>query len=286
MADHGFDAIGTRWEITTPAPLDRDIRVAVASRIEAFDQTYSRFRPDSLVSTIARAAGSWLLPPDAAPLLDLYRRLHRATDGAVTPLVGQALSDLGYDATYSLRATGRALTVPEWDDVIHWDGERITTSAPVLLDFGAAGKGYLVDLVAEVLAQAGVADHVIDAGGDLRHHGDDAIRVALEHPRDPRRAIGVVALRDAALCASAPNRRAWAPGVHHVLDGRTGRPTRDVLATWALAPTAMVADGVATALFFAAPDRLAEEFGVSYVRVRDDGRAEWSADLPGELFTS
>ena len=56
------------------------------------------------MSTIARAAGSWSLPPDAPPLLDLYRRLYLVTDGAVTPLVGRALTDLGYDPTYSLRA--------------------------------------------------------------------------------------------------------------------------------------------------------------------------------------
>ena len=285
MAELVFEAIGTRWEITTPAPLDLDVRTAVATRIEAFDRTYSRFRSDSLVSTIARAAGSWSLPPDAPPLLDLYRRLYLVTDGAVTPLVGRALTDLGYDPTYSLRPTGRATVVPAWDDVLAWDGEHLTTSVPVLLDVGAAGKGYLVDLVADVLADAGVADHVIDAGGDLRHHGADPVRVALEDPRDPRLAVGVVPLWDGALCASAPNRRTWAPGLHHVLDGRTGLPTDDVLATWAIAPTAMVADGVATALFFTAPELLAAEFGVSYVRLRHDGRAEWSADLPGEIFS-
>ena len=208
MAELVFEAIGTRWEITTPAPLDLDVRTAVATRIEAFDRTYSRFRSDSLVSTIARAAGSWSLPPDAPPLLDLYRRLYLVTDGAVTPLVGRALTDLGYDPTYSLRPTGRATVVPAWDDVLAWDGEHLTTSVPVLLDVGAAGKGYLVDLVADVLADAGVADHVIDAGGDLRHHGADPVRVALEDPRDPRLAVGVVPLWDGALCASAPNRRA------------------------------------------------------------------------------
>ncbi len=37
-------------------------------------------------------------------------------------------------------------------------------------------------------------------------------------------------------------------GLHHVLDGRTGLPTNDILATW------VVADVPATALFFAAPD--------------------------------
>jgi len=33
------------------------------------------------------------------------------------------------------------------------------------------------------------------------------------------------------LCASAVNRRAWGDGLHHILDARTGRPSREVLAS-------------------------------------------------------
>ena len=57
-------------------------------------------------------------------------------------------------------------------------------------------------------------------------------------------------LRDGALAASAVNRRAWGDGLHHVIDALTGLPTASVVATWALAPDALHADGLATALFF------------------------------------
>ena len=115
---------------------------------------------------------------------------------------------------------------------------------------GAAGKGYLIDLVSGVLAEQGYPEHVIDASGDLLARGEVRMRVALEHPRDPKKAIGVVELHDGALAASASNRRAWGDGLHHVLDAVTGEPTGSVLATWALADSAMLADGAATALFF------------------------------------
>ncbi len=110
------------------------------------------------------------------------------------------------------------------------------------------------------------------------------IRVALEHPADPTKAIGVVNLGDGAICASASNRRAWGDGLHHVIDATTGLPTSTVIATWAIAPTALVADGVATALFFADSQRLAAEFGVRFVRVFSTGRVEFSPDLDGEMF--
>ena len=86
------------------------------------------------------------------------------------------------------------------------------------------------------------------------------------------------------LCASATNRRAWGPGLHHVLDARTGIPVRDVVATWVLAADAASADGLATALFVTDPDRLLAEFSFQYVRLLADGRLQASAGFDGELF--
>jgi len=279
-----FDAIGTRWQIDTDEPIAPELEASLHSRIEQFDRTYSRFRDDSLVSTIARTPGRHVFPADAAPLFDLYRSLYDATDGAVTPLVGGALERLGYDRAYSLRQQGSAQPVPAWNESFAWDGEALDTVRPVTVDVGAAGKGYLVDIVSELLADHGIRNAVVDASGDLRHSGDGTLRVGLEHPLDPSRVIGVAEITDQALCASASNRRAWGDGLHHVIDALTGLPTRSVIATWAIAPTALLADGLATALFFAAPARLAAVGPFSYVRMMSTGQVEYSPDLKGEMF--
>lgn len=282
-----FDAIGTRWSITTLEALPADACRAVDARIEAFDLAWSRFRPDSLVSRIARKAGRYELPGEAGPLLDLYSVLGAATDGAVNPLVGRRLEHLGYGADYAFHATPDPAAMPRWGDAATWNGTHLVTREPVLIDVGAAGKGYLVDLVAHVLADAGIDDFTIDAGGDIRQAGEVPARVALEHPLDPTLAIGVVELRDSALCASAVNRRAWGDDLHHVLDGRTGAPTRDVLATWALAPTALEADGLASALFFTTHAELAERgVGIAFesLRLLRDGSVEATAAFDEVLF--
>lgn len=148
---------------------------------------------------------------------------------------------------------------------------------------GALGKGRLVDLVAEVLGEV-PGDLVVDAGGDMRARGAP-VRVGLEHPYDATKAIGVIELQDAPLCASAVNRRAWGDGLHHVLDARTGVPVRMWAATWALASDAMRADAVATALFFDGGPALAAAWGVHWVRMTTDGRVERSPGCPAELFT-
>ncbi|WP_164234512.1 FAD:protein FMN transferase [Microbacterium hydrocarbonoxydans] len=283
MAVWRFDAIGTRWEIETAHTLDEGHRAAVAAEIARFDAEWSRFRADSQVARLCREGGR-LAASDAGAMLDAYRELSAATAGAVNPLVGDSLAALGYDADYSLTAAEPLAAPAAWTDLIRWTADGVTASAPVLLDVGALGKGRLVDLVVAVLADV-PGDLVVDAGGDMRVRGG-AVRIGLEHPYDAAKAIGIVSLRDAALCASAVNRRAWGDGLHHVLDARTGLPVRTWAATWALAPDAMRADAVATALFFDGGPGLAAAWGVEWVRMTTDGTAERSPGWPGELFTA
>ncbi|MGV8897606.1 MAG: FAD:protein FMN transferase [Rhodoglobus sp.] len=279
-----FDAIGTGWQIDTALPIAPELESAIHGRIEVFDRTYSRFRTDSLVTRISRSSGTYDFPDDAVPLFDVYQRLYAATDGRMSPLVGEAMERLGYGRAYTLRPSGRSGPTPSWDDAFAWDGHTLTTARPAFIDVGAAGKGYLVDIVSVLLADAGHTEFIVDGSGDIRHAGALPIRVALEHPKDPTKAIGVANIRSSSICASATNRRAWGDDMHHVIDATTGLPTRHVIATWAISPLALHADGIATALFFTEPNRITREFDVTWVRMLSDGRVECSPDWDGELF--
>ncbi|GAA1277881.1 FAD:protein FMN transferase [Arthrobacter pascens] len=280
-----FDGIGTSWEISTAAPLDASLRSRILAEVERYDSTWSRFRGDSLISQMSVQAGRLELPPESAGLADLYRSLYSLSGGAMTPLIGESLEQLGYDAGYSLHPRGAAAPPPAWDDVLEWRGTSLRTTAPVVLDIGAAGKGQLVDLLAGMLRDQGLTDFFIDASGDLLNGGETPVTVALEHPYDTSKAIGTVQLGQRALCASASNRRAWGDGLHHVLDGTTGEPVRTVVATWAMAETAMEADALATALFVVPAAALEPHFRFSWLKVFSNGSAEYSAEFEGTLFT-
>ncbi|MDT0167567.1 FAD:protein FMN transferase [Pseudarthrobacter sp. BRE9] len=283
--DFPFQGIGTGWEISTPLPLPPPLCAHLLDRVERFDADWSRFRADSRVAELAREPGRYAFPDEAAPLGALYSLLYRVTGGAMTPLIGASLERLGYDAAYSLRPAGPPLPAPEWESVLTWSGTVLTASAPVLLDIGAAGKGLLVDLLAAELTAAGIDAYVIDASGDLLARGAGPVSVALEHPYNPAQAIGMIHLEGRALCASAANRRAWGDGLHHVLDGTTGQPVRTAVATWTLAETAMVADALATALFFVPGATLQDTFDFSWLTVFSDGSAAYSAEFEGTLFS-
>ncbi|PKI90527.1 hypothetical protein CW368_10080 [Actinomycetales bacterium SN12] len=282
-----FDAIGTQWEIETVDTLSGAVRAGVGAIIEAFDATWSRFRDDSVISSLRSQGGTADLTPDAAAdaaaMLEVYRDLGRATAGAVSPLIGSALEALGYDSALTLRPGPPRAAPAGWERMLRSDHMSLTLDEPAVIDVGAVGKGRLVDLVSDALAHL-PGRVTVDGSGDLRVRGGSA-RVALEHPYDPSMAIGVVEVTDAALCASAVTRRAWGSGLHHVLDGRTGLPVRTWVATWALAADALHADAAASGLFFAGGPELADRWGADWVRMSSDGRIERSRGLAGELFT-
>lgn len=100
-----FYAIGTTWQIDfnhTDSTAAIGIFDTLKKRIEEFEQTYSRFRDNTLIHKISKTPGVYLLPSDAIPMFDLYRKLYTLSKGKMTPLIGQALHDTGYDAEYSL----------------------------------------------------------------------------------------------------------------------------------------------------------------------------------------
>ncbi|WP_034529816.1 FAD:protein FMN transferase [Bifidobacterium stellenboschense] len=272
--------------------------------IDQYESALSRFRTGSLVSRMRRAehGGAFTFPDWAGPLFDLYDLLCEATDGAIDPCVGEDLIRLGYDARYSFTlfpgTSGGALGAihgrPTWREDVTRTGDHgttLVTRRPVSLDFGACGKGYLVDLIAARLAA--ISDFVIDAGGDLLLDSPVPVAIALEDPSDDSRAVGTANVTRGAFCASAPSRRRWTATtpderttvtVHHLLNAIDGLPVDDVAATWVSVPAAdtdtdhdsrktdgtaahpapaalrayptALADGLATALFVADPNTL------------------------------
>lgn len=307
-----FEATGCHWTVNTRTQLPDTLRKRITKRVTTFEDVWSRFRPGSLVRRAAagafprRADGAveLSLPARSSTLLELYDRLHAATGGRIDPLVGADLTALGYDAEYSfvvrdgavhrLRADhGR----PTWADTARHDGDRLVLRESALIDVGAVGKGFLADLLADWLKDADQEEYVIDASGDLLVRCSEPVRVGLERPGarsgGEGEVVGVVELTDGAVCASGISRRTWGPGLHHILDAHTGLPVQGmnaVIATWAVASSCAVADGLATALFVSDPAALAAAgFDYDFALLRADGSAAVSRtwhDLPAALFTA
>ena len=279
-------ALGTGLLISTARPVSTGLRAKMERLIDGYEHVLSRFRADSLVTRIGNAehGGHFDFPNWTDPLFDLYDALHDVTRGAIDPCVGEDLIRLGYDASMNFTVTrnapkhlgalrGRSV----WGHDVERHGTTLVTHDPVQLDFGACGKGYLVDLLGHMLIQEKSADwddfsdparsstqhpnqvsypnqnhfssqppqFVIDAGGDLLVHAEQTISVALEDPEDQSRAIGVAHIANGALCASAPSRRHWniaineytQIAIHHLLNAIDGLPAQQTEASWTYVPS-------------------------------------------------
>lgn len=260
-----FEAIGTSWHISTQ--LNTQTKRQVNKVVERFDKTYSRFREDSWVCSTLSKKGEHRLPKDAYTLLSFYKKLFITTKGKVTPLVGKMLEQMGYDKKYSFHPKS-VDNIPNFLEIADFDKQTIRVRQPGLLfDFGAAGKGYLVDIIATILDQAGTEEYLINAGGDIFTKGASR-KVGLEDPRDSKKAIGVVIVKNEAICGSSPNRRAWA-NYHHIVNPATKKSTTHIHAVWVKAASCMEADGIATALFFVDRLSLEEYFNFSCAIMKD-----------------
>ena len=284
-----FEAIGTHWTIDIYEPLPTTTWVAlqtdIQQQIEAFDKTYSRFREDSLVTQMATSAGTYDIPYNAEPLLKLYEQLYKLTDGAVTPLIGQTLADAGYDASYSLQPQ-QLQRPPDWEDVLDYSPNQLTLKRPALLDFGAAGKGYLVDIISSLLLTCGIQDFCVDASGDIlyRTQSDTPMSIGLEHPDEPGQILGVASIKNQSLCGSSPNRRAWGK-YHHIINPKTLTSPSNIRAVWVVADNGLLCDGLTTALFFTTPEALLSQCSFEYAIIYADHSLQHSPHFPGTFYT-
>ncbi|MDD5318521.1 MAG: FAD:protein FMN transferase [Candidatus Pacebacteria bacterium] len=296
-----FEAIGTKWVIDIWATLlpqaEAKIKTQIQERIAIFDKNYSRFRKDSLVAEMSRKTGEYRLPADAGPMLVLYKELYDVTGGLLTPLVGQTLVDAGYDASYSLEQKKPLRQPPRWEEVMELipaKGDEknfiLKIKTPGLLDFGAAGKGYLIDIVGGVLEKNGIQHYCVDAGGDMRHRGEKILQVGLENPENIEQVIGVTPLFNQALAGSAGNRRVW-KNFHHIIDPMKLASPRHILALWVkvekgtVVNETMLADALATCLFFVTPSILLKKYQFEYLILYADHSIEKSEGWQGEVFS-
>jgi thiamine biosynthesis lipoprotein len=284
----GYESMGSRWHVTIWDPQTDDAFASLQKEITAasqqFDDTYSRFKKTSLVWKLADQVGTFEVPADLVTMLRTYFALYEASGRKLNPLIGHTISDLGYDDTYSLTPREEIRSTPDLiESIALIDDTHIELKRPCLIDLGALGKGFFVSRIATMLDALNIEHYLVDGSGDIEYRGPAHLDVALEDPTDTTRAIGTAHITAGATAASGRNRRQWRE-LHHILDPHTSLPTKGILASWAYAGTATVADALASCLFFADPKTLRTQFPFEYCVLYDDGTAVTSPAFPGELF--
>ena len=228
---------------------------------QEIEERCSRFDPDSELMQLCGKPGK----PVAASSI-LYEAVGFAltvaeeTGGAFDPTVGYRMERRGFNREHrsgeTVRSAHAAADGASYRDV-ELDPRRqtITLHRPLTLDLGAVAKGLAVDAAVRELKP--FRDFSIDAGGDLylggRNPAGELWSVGIRHPRRENELIDTLRVSNQAVCTSGDYEKRGPDGGHHILDPRVGTSARAVASATVVAPIAMLADALATAVFVMGP---------------------------------
>ena len=291
-----FDAIGVTNQVVVDAEEALLEAVGIArADVRALDRACSRFRDDSELTAVNRAAGSDVAV--GALLLDVVEtalRTAAATRGLVDPTVGPALDALGYDRDFRLVPGSaprslRLVPAAGWQRV-RVDRRRGTIRIPrgAALDLGAVAKAYAADRIAARIHASTGANALVSLGGDVAVAGSPPggwpVMVTDDHRDDgPGEVVGIT---DGGLATSSTALRRWRAGgleLHHIVEPSTGMPAPGHRRTVSVAAATCVdANAAATAAVVmgeAAPPWL-DGMGLAARLVRPDGSVTSTARWP------
>lgn len=264
--------MGTMVTIHVVAPGTEDAIERAFGWFREIEARCTRFDEESELMQLSTRVGEPV--PASAILFEAVRfalSVAEDTSGAFDPTLGRVMA--------SRRKPLEPLE-PGYKH-IHLDPDRqtITLLRPLTLDLGAVAKGLAVDAAARELAP--LEDFAIDAGGDLYLGGrnPDGVpwSVGIRHPRGDDGLIDAIRVSDKAVCTSGDYERG-----QHILDPRTGSPATAAASVTVVAPSAMLADALATAAFVLGPVdgiRLLERHGVEGMIVTPDLERHETAGL-------
>lgn len=286
--------MGTRCTLSAfhhdQALVERAVDAAVRE-IERLDALLTTWQPSSEVSRINALAGSGEAVAVSAETFEVLERslwIARETNGAFDITVGAFKGlwkfDQDNDGTLPTRADVLArLPLVDYGGIV-LDAERRTARlarAGQSITLGGIAKGLIVDRAVAVMRQAGLADFLVQAGGDLYaagKHGDRPWRVGIQDPRastgderGPDTSFAMLSLGDAAFNTSGDYERFVIKNgrrYHHILDPKTGYPVDHTRSVTVLAPTSFLADTLDTAVFV-----LGAEKGMKLIESQPDVEA-------------
>jgi thiamine biosynthesis lipoprotein len=162
------------------------------------------------------------------------------------------------------------------------------THRGVSIDLGGIAKGFAVDRAIEALRHHGIAEGLVNAGGDLAAFGPRRHPVDIRDPRHPDRPMCHVVLSNAALASSAGQydpSRSDRPSSSAIVDPLTGRPSHTIRGATVCAPCCVIADALTKVVMNVGEGAAAllEHYGASALFVSAQGRVHVTTDWKDEV---
>jgi thiamine biosynthesis lipoprotein len=296
---------GTRVEVLVWGEPEDKARAAAAEVLREFDRfhrTYHAWQPSEMMAlNDALDAGQpHEVTPEFAGFIREAQDVAAKGEYLFDPGIGRLIELWGFhDDTFKPQLPDEAklaalIAAKPSIGQLRIDGTKVslrgTAPSAIALDFGGYLKGVALDRAAAIFKQHGIANALINIGGNvmaLGSKGGTPWRVGIQHPRAPT-PLATLELRDGeAIGTSGDYQRYFeldGKRYCHLIDPRTGWPSTGTQAVTVLIPpgfdnnqAGMWSDVTSKPLFIAGADwrRLADKLGVAQVlRVDADGRIE------------
>ena len=198
--------LGTYVEIMIPEKystqqLNHAFRQAF-QEIQLVEQLMSFHRPSSDLNQMNQYAFQMdvAVHPYTYVVLSMAKQLFNDTQGAFDCSMAPELQSWGLLPSIfeiDMRCRGNL------DDLNLKSHQMVSFTKPLCLDLGGIAKGYAVDRAIEILKMNGIAEAVVNAGGDMRVLGQYVQEIYIRHPLNPRQLIYIGQLSDGAIATSA-----------------------------------------------------------------------------------
>lgn len=286
-------------EICAPEAAARAGAEAAMREVQRIEAKFSRYRDDSVIGRINRAAGLADIGIDAetAGLLDYAAACHAQSGGLFDITSGVLRRAWDFKAGRPpARATVEALLPLIGFDKLQRqtgpEGAGVRLAKPGMeIDFSGFGKEYAADRAAAVLLSHGLANAFVNLGGDVVVTGPPADggawQLGIRHPRRGDALLAQLPIASGAVATSGDYERYFdfdGRRYSHILDPRSGEPVSGWQSVTVLAPTCLVAGSVTTiAMLKGLQDGRAwlDQCGLRYLAVDGDGEVHSGPEPAG-----
>jgi thiamine biosynthesis lipoprotein len=287
--------LGTKIEIKLPSHYSKFFNECF-SEIDRIEKTYSRFDEKSSLSIANKNIGKWQkASKEFVELLSFAKKIYEETEGNFDITIKSALDSIGYDKDYSFKpkyekmieeANKPKLT---FDEAIKIDEKEQKIMLKKEIDFGGFGKGYALDKIANTLNKKEINHYYINAGGDIyakAKNKKQTWKILLEHPDDPKIAIGEIGINGCAIAGTATNKRKWLE-FHHLINPKTKMPVQGCKAIFVSAKTGIEADAYAKGIFCAGFEegiRISKKLPVEILFISESDKMYISNGFKAKLY--
>jgi FAD:protein FMN transferase len=254
--ERSADAMGTSFIIEMYGVSERQMKKAAEqafAEVHRLDRMLSNYIDGSELSRVNKCAakGPVKVSREFLDLLNACERYSQASDGTFDITVGPLMKVWGF-----YKGSGR---LPSREEIqvalenvgyqnLDLDSTNLTVrfkKPGVDLDPGGVGKGYAVDHMAAVLVRNGVDSALISAGGSSIYAigappaDPRGWHIRIRDPKEERRTAAEVYLKNGSISTSGNYEKFfWANGrrYSHIMDPRTGYPSRGMLSVSIVSP--------------------------------------------------